>query len=638
MRLFSVETRHRSAGLPPHPVIVEPEPVFYLYVATHLFYYNHPIFSFLLSLPILRPKRTEGDGVQTDHSSSQPWATCRSEQRQRKSREGTVSMAARFTGPCPIVLLSMTFGFVGCSVLIACLLAGCASQRNSVAIHFEPPKRPFASITRAHVESRDEDRSVAVRDSEQIDSDAPDDDSSVMPVSGASESEAASESHPEPFVPPAPGPDDTDASQTIDLTTALLLTAGNSPQVAFARARIEEATAQLDRAEALWLPSIRAGANYNKHEGRIQDVAGNVIETSRGSFYSGFGANAVGAGSPAVPGLVASFHLTDAIFQPKIAERTAAARLFASQAAANDALLRTALAYEDLLRAAQDLAIAKETQEHAQELARVTGEFARTGQGLESDNDRARTELALRTNDRYRAEEALEIASARLAEQIRWDANQRLAPAEANIVPIQLVNIEMDKGVLIATALQQRPEISESRQLIAEACERLRREKYAPLIPSVLLGVSYGGMGGGLGSDLTNYGDRLDADAVAYWEIRNLGFGERAARREAHSRIDQARSRELAELDRVAREVVEAHAQVLSRQKQIESARNAVAAAEISYKRNVERIQNGQGLPIEVLQAIQALATSRREYLRAVADYNAAQFTLHRSLGWPIQM
>jgi hypothetical protein len=42
-------------------------------------------------------------------------------------------------------------------------------------------------------------------------------------------------------------------------------------------------------------------------------------------------------------------------------------------------------------------------------------------------------------------------------------------------------------------------------------------------------------------------------------------------------------------------------------------------------------------LPIEVLQAIQALATSRREY-SAVADYNSAQFTLHRSLGWPIPM
>jgi outer membrane protein TolC len=51
----------------------------------------------------------------------------------------------------------------------------------------------------------------------------------------------------------------------------------------------------------------------------------------------------------------------------------------------------------------------------------------------------------------------------------------------------------------------------------------------------------------------------------------------------------------------------------------------------------MERIRAGAGLPIEVLQAIQALDQARREYLRAVADHNEAQFRLHRALGWPIR-
>jgi hypothetical protein len=124
----------------------------------------------------------------------------------------------------------------------------------------------------------------------------------------------------------APTINGQNSQQSIDLTTALMMTTGQNPQVAFARARIEEAFAQVDRANALKLPSLRAGVNYNKHEGRIQDVAGTVIDTSRGSFYSGLGANAVGAGSPAVPGIVSQFHFADAIFQPKIAQRTACAR------------------------------------------------------------------------------------------------------------------------------------------------------------------------------------------------------------------------------------------------------------------------------------------------------------------------
>ena len=137
---------------------------------------------------------------------------------------------------------------------------------------------------------------------------------------------------------PVDVPPPENAAQTIDLSTALMLTAGRSPQVAFANARIEESRAQLDRAESLWLPSLRAGANYNKHEGRIQDVAGNVIETSRGSAYSGLGANAVGAGSPAVPGVLAQFHVTDAVFQPRIAQQTMRARDANARAAVNDSL------------------------------------------------------------------------------------------------------------------------------------------------------------------------------------------------------------------------------------------------------------------------------------------------------------
>lgn len=433
-----------------------------------------------------------------------------------------------------------------------------------------------------------------------------------------------------------PTTNEQNLQQSIDLTTALMMTTGQNPQVAFARARIEEALAQVDRANALKLPSLRAGVNYNKHEGRIQDVAGTVIETSRGSFYSGLGANAVGAGSPTVPGIVSQFHFADAIFQPKIAQRTACARQSGALATTNDQLLATALAYTELVRAEQELSVASQIVDRAEQLQKTTSEFEKAGEGLASDHDRARTELALRRNELARAEEASAVASARLAELIRWNSDQRLLPSESQLVPIELVAEGNTPQGLIALALSNRPELAESRQLVGEAVERLKREQHAPLVPSVLLAASYGGLGGGLGGNLSNYGDRLDADAVAFWEMRQLGFGERAAQREARSRITQARMRELATMDRIAREVNETQAQSQARKKQIEISKEAVQAANDSFEKNWERIRNGQGLPIEALQSIQALATAQREYIRAVSEYNVAQFTLQRSLGWPI--
>ncbi len=430
-------------------------------------------------------------------------------------------------------------------------------------------------------------------------------------------------------------PDTRDAIP-IDLPTALMLVAGQNPQIDYAKAKLEEARARLDQAEALKLPSIRAGINYNKHEGRIQDVAGEVIETSRGSFYSGLGASAVGASSPAVPGIVSEFHIADAIYQPRIAQQTIAASRAGTLAITNDQLLATAIAYIDLLQAEQELAVANSNLKRLEELVATTTEFARVGQGLESDRVRAQTEYALRSSEAIRLEENAAVASIRLSQLMRWDSTQRLVPQEERLIPIDVTDQNSSPQELVAIALTNRPEIAEMRHLVGEAIEKLRREKNAPLIPSVLLAASYGGLGGGLGSDLGNYGDRLDADAMAYWELRQFGAGERAIRREANSKILQARMQQIATMDKIAAEVNEAKTRTSLRQKQLAITTQAIENAESSYIKNWDRIRNGQGLPIEVLQAIQALSDSQREHVKVIADYNRSQFTLIHNLGWPV--
>ena len=89
-------------------------------------------------------------------------------------------------------------------------------------------------------------------------------------------------------------------------------------------------------------------------------------------------------------------------------------------------------------------------------------------------------------------------------------------------------------------------------------------------------------------------------------------------------------------MDRVAREIVEAHAQSESLRGQIAVAESGIRVASESYRRNLERIRGGQGLPLEVLQSLQALDQSCREYLRAVGDYDEWQFRLYRAMGCPI--
>lgn len=80
----------------------------------------------------------------------------------------------------------------------------------------------------------------------------------------------------------------------------------------------------------------------------------------------------------------------------------------------------------------------------------------------------------------------------------------------------------------------------------------------------------------------------------------------------------------------------EANVLVGIRQQQLVIAQNAILSARDSYQRNFDRILDGQGLPIEVLQSIQALELSQRAYRNAVANYNRAQLQLQWALGWPV--
>lgn len=433
-----------------------------------------------------------------------------------------------------------------------------------------------------------------------------------------------------------PPPEASPSENSLDMSTALALVAGQNPQVGFARSRIREAYANLQAANVMWLPTIQTGASYHHHEGTLQDSAGAILEVSRSSLQAGMGAGAVGAGTTPQPGIVAQFHLIDAIFLPKIAERSVWAQQHARDAVLNDQLLEAAVAYQELLRAYQLQAIANETEASSETLVRLTTDFANAGQGTLADADRSQAELALRRNNVARSEEVVAVASARLAQVISLSTAQTIHPVETAVTPIDLVSIDNGPQESLAIALASRPELQESRDLVAVACERLRREKYAPLVPSMLLGASYGGFGGGPGDTIADFNERADFDAVAVWQIRNLGYGEQAAREAASARVQQARLREVQVMDLVAREVTEAQARVRTRRNRIAVAQAGIQSARNSYDRNFSRIREGQGLPIEVLQAIQSLDATQRELVDASVDFNVAQFQLQRALGWPV--
>lgn len=422
----------------------------------------------------------------------------------------------------------------------------------------------------------------------------------------------------------------------LDLVSTLATIGGQHPAVGLARWRVEEAYARWSQAKILWIPTLQAGMSYHRHDGNYQASNADIVDVSRSSLQTGLGVGATGAGTTPRPGLVAQYHLADAIFQPDITQKQAWAAQHSAHGVNQRQLMNAAVDYLNWLAAHLDHQILLESRQRTADLAKLTSDFAATGQGLQADADRLNTELSFIDNRVLQADEQIEVRRARLVQTLSLPHSQSIVPLDPTIAPIEFVAQGTDRAELIATALGSRPELRESRALVAAACAAHRRQKWAPFVPSVLLGFSTGSFGGGLGSNVDNVDGRYDFDASIAWQARQLGLGEFAARRESASQVQQARFESARVMDQVAREVSEFHSQTQFRARRIELSKQAIQSAKDSYQRDLSRIREGQGLPIETLQSLQAFEQAQRDYLNSVVDYNQAQFQLQWAIGWSV--
>lgn len=448
-------------------------------------------------------------------------------------------------------------------------------------------------------------------------------------------------------LPTTPNASQTEATQVadvnldpnafpIDFRNALAIAVGQNPQVSFAAARVREAYAQHHGARALWLPSFSMGASIYNHQGQLQNAVGDVFDIDRGALYAGLGTRATGTSTPKVPGLATQFALADALYQPVVARQRHLARIHDANATTNDVMLSTALAYLELLNAHQLKSVSDQTKEMASDLLSLTSSFAKAGQGPQSDADRAAAELTSRRYKVVRTIESIDVATARLAHQLALDANAKLMPVEAELIPIKLVDETETLTAHVEAGLRSRRELLSSRHLVEAACAQLRKERASVLLPSFGFSASYGGFGGGQNSDYgRNFDERIDFEGYAYWKLRNLGFGEQAARQAAGARLDQTRSQQIQLINQITREIREAYARTQSRNRSIEITREGIESARHAYERDVNRIRHGEGLPIEALTSLRALDSARRDYANAILEHNQAQFELLHATGWP---
>ena len=436
----------------------------------------------------------------------------------------------------------------------------------------------------------------------------------------------------------------------IDLYSALHLAGEQNPQILLSQQRVVEAVALRQLAAAQFLPTLNLGTSVDSHVGVLQQSQGNILSVRRESVFVGAGAYAIAAGSVNIPGVMWNLNVSEAIYNSLMSRQEVDRKAFDSQATRQDVLLNVALAYIDLVRAEGGRSISIVTRNDAKELARITAAYEQTGEGRKADADRARTEQLRREARVFTAEGEVVSSSAALCRLLHLDPTLRLHPTDNQVVPKSIVPDPIPLPELLAIALLHRPELNERRAAVATSLLRLKGAKTLPFSPTVLLGFSAGGFGGGsdviaqptgsrpFASNAPRFGslaDRTDLDAMAYWTLQNLGVGNKAQIDAARSLLSSADLELLITLDRIRSEVAAAHARTHARFARIKSCELAIRAGQQAYDEDMTRIRGREGLPLEVVDSLRLLARSRTEYLNAILAYNKAQFELYVSLGKP---
>jgi outer membrane protein TolC len=431
----------------------------------------------------------------------------------------------------------------------------------------------------------------------------------------------------------------TDLRFPINLATALRLSDARPLIVAAAQAGVWVAEAELFRSKLLWVPILNFGFDYVRHDGGGPDFnKGIMTAPSVNFFYAG-------------AALWGTLSTTDALFEPLVQRQRLNAAHWDIQSAKNDAALQTADAYFQVHQYRGMFAGALYSVERGRDLvdriANLSREFV-----PKVEVDRARNMLADLEQQAVSARQQWRVSSANLTQVLRLDPRAVVVPLEHDHVQVTFIDPGRGLDDLMSVALTNRPELGSRQALVLAQEQAVRREKYRPLLPNVLLNgfqtpyemLQAGIFGMGPNSSLDQWRGRFDFSIQPLWQIQSLGLGNLALIKQQRGMQSQSIINLFKTQDMVVADVTRAQARVQSAAARVVQADRAMRTAIITFNGNFEGLQQTTRLgnvlvlvnrPQEAVFALQLLKVAFDQYFTTVAEYNRAQFELFHALGYP---
>jgi outer membrane protein TolC len=418
-----------------------------------------------------------------------------------------------------------------------------------------------------------------------------------------------------------PLPDAFDKAIPIDWPTVLELARASNLDVQLASERIREAHAQVAVAKAQWWPGLKINLVWRHHEGRDQEIDGRIIEVSKSSLGAG-------------PVAELTYNPQKVAVDILKAKQLVFARSGALDRATREALQEASLAYVDLVAAQAGAAISTEIADLIGELVRRYEELHKQGLVAPAHVYLHRSQFDAQKQFLLKAQQGQLAAGARLVQLLELEPGTRVFTAEDHLVPLTLVDENQAIDGLIERAMNQGPGLAEVIAMLSALDQQEKQLRRIAFLPTVSADVGLGTFGGGIGSSHRDFDDRTDIGLRVYWDVMRI-VGTSHTRELFGSKRRQASLEHQKLRSALAAGITVALDKARSARERITLAENELRSAIQSYEQSDARLRAATAESLEVLQAIAALSSARKNYLDSVIDYNRAQVQLHYLVGHP---
>lgn len=409
----------------------------------------------------------------------------------------------------------------------------------------------------------------------------------------------------------------------IDLPSTLRLAGAQNLDIQIAREHLNEAQANRQSAVEQFFPWIAPGVGYHRRDGVAQAVPSGVISDAHFQSYS-----------PGVA-LAAQVVLGDAVYNSLAAKQLVKASGQALESQRQDTILSAAQGYFDLAKARALIEVINQALQISQDYQQQLHEAVGAGIAFRGDELRVQTQTEQFRIALEQAREQERLAGASLAQVLHLDARVVLVAQETGMAPLTLFPTNAVMDVLVAQALSTRPELKGSQAFLAATRATKKGAVYGPLIPTLGAQVFGGGLGGGPDSGPSNFGPEGDYAVGLSWRIGPGGLFDSGRVGAIKARLAAAQLADARLKDQVISQVVAGLVRVNSAALQIQLATQSLATATETLRLTRERKQFGVGVVLEDIQAQQALARARSDYVNTVAEHNKAQYALSHAVGGP---